>query len=103
MTQQATKQKVRFKWTPSDNSNIAFFHVDIRLLQVGEHSTGGDLTTELQELYDSLDNLHGVNKVVITRYMVIIDRGLCFSWEEIMPKVESAFSEWCGATLVPIP
>lgn len=92
--------KLRIRWELFADQNLARLHVDV-LLWDGDQQlfTEDELTDEQELLVESLDTIHGVELCEIHKYSIIVTKGAVFSWDEIMPRVESEFIGWCGTTM----
>ena len=88
-------RQVRMKWaqeSPFMGLAVDFPLWDDLLLLTGLIT----LTEEQTQLRQDLLAVHGITAAQFTKYCIWLSKGEVFDWDEIQPKVEQVFLQWCG-------
>lgn len=91
------KSPPRIKWSTVPNDNIRMMECDVELWDsIKSDVYERPITEEQQRLVKLLDGIRGVVELGFKKFTIRITKGGCFAWDEIAPRVEQVFAEWCG-------
>lgn len=91
---------LRFGWEFYANKALGTLHVNCRLFERGSAVYDKGLSERDKNLVDFLESIPGVSSVSCLPYLIHVNIGLVFDWDDIKDRVVDVLKKWCGATRV---
>ena len=99
---------IRIKWEapPEGNEPVnrdrMILHTDYEFPTVGPQQQfaemlGREINDQAKAFSELMNGIHGVGTFVCAGYMLLIDKGSVFGWDEVQPRIEQAVMEFAGA------